>query len=512
MDIPLIQCFGSGTYTFAAIATLVLFAGLGGGFFRYSCNHLINVYLCWRYPIRSTAGKESIPSCQYEWPNGQGDVAKFLAGEQSRASWESKNGLIYRIWNGMTPEVVLTRPEHLRAVFKDSHQHIKAINNNTGWLLGELLGKCVGLISQGAWRELRSVTEGPFVHGAAVANASTIEELTTRHFKDLKAEGKLQSGFHPIDDLRLLPFWIVADIIYGPLSPELKSSLVEIIPLREKLFFRAISGGWIRFKWTQHLPTKTKRELTAFKTSWAAFNEDAHRNAKASPSSTKPPIVSMMAEVERGAVTEEALYHTLDEMLFANLDVMIGGLSWNLLFLAAEPSQQALVRAEISESRKGTEADWSKYLQSSSTLLAACIYESARLKPLAAFSVPQAAPTDRTVEGFVIPAKTNFVIDTHAINIKNDWWGADAEKYRPQRFLERGVTQSRYHYWRFGFGPRQCLGKHVADLLIRSVLVELVENTRLEFADKAKGEETWERKPETWITQPNIRIVCKDLR
>lgn len=47
------------------------------------------------------------------------------------------------------------------------------------------------------------------------------------------------------------------------------------------------------------------------------------------------------------------------------------------------------------------------------TLLLALMLEFARLKPLAAFSIPQAAPTHRVVGGFLITTGTNFVVDIY---------------------------------------------------------------------------------------------------
>lgn len=38
---------------------------------------LLQVWLCWRYPIKTADGSYSIPTCPYHWLNGQGDVAKL---------------------------------------------------------------------------------------------------------------------------------------------------------------------------------------------------------------------------------------------------------------------------------------------------------------------------------------------------------------------------------------------------------------------------------------------------
>ena len=63
------------------------------------------IYLCWRYPIKDQAGAHSLPTCPYSWPNGQGDVGKFLEGIENSEVWGKKYGKVYRIWSGMKSEV-----------------------------------------------------------------------------------------------------------------------------------------------------------------------------------------------------------------------------------------------------------------------------------------------------------------------------------------------------------------------------------------------------------------------
>jgi hypothetical protein len=105
----------------------------------------------------------------------------------------------------------------------------------------------------------------------------------------------------------------------------------------------------------------------------------------------------------------EQLLQTLDEMLFANLDVTMGGLSRNLLLHPRCWQLRSL--------------------------------EPARLKPLAAFSVPQSVPTTRRVGEFLVPPRTNFIVDTRAVNIHNLFWGDDGETYRPAAFLGQKASE-----------------------------------------------------------------------
>lgn len=65
----------------------------------------LNAYLSRRYAIINVDDGSKFPSCEYEWPNGQGDAAKFLHGQKNSEAWEASFGAIYRLWSGMTPEV-----------------------------------------------------------------------------------------------------------------------------------------------------------------------------------------------------------------------------------------------------------------------------------------------------------------------------------------------------------------------------------------------------------------------
>ena len=420
---------------------------------------------------------------------------------------------------------VLTRPEHIKEIFKDSDKHYKAVDNNSGYLMSQILGQCVGLISGNHWRNLRSVTEKAFTRTASTGYVSLVEERITSYFKQLQSSKTLSQGLlDPAEDLKLLPFLIVAEIIYGKLSPELESQLRSMAPRREALFKHVINGGLARFPISKYLPTRANRALADFRTEWHALNKMAYDLAVSSGSNA--PIISLYAAADAGEISHEQMYQTLDEMLYANLDVTLGGISWNVVFLAANRDIQTSLRTEVVAKREEAantsdesgdisnspaQKKFNAYLLSSSTFLAACVLESARLRPLAAFSVPQSAPTPRLVDGYLVPAGTSFVIDSYALNIRNPFWGADSETYRPQRFIEprKGMaTEMRYNYWRFGFGPRQCMGKYVADLVIRMLLVELVEGFELDLRKEDRGGK-WERDRETWINHPKMLVKCE---
>ena len=98
------------------------------------------------------------------------------------------------------------------------------------------------------------------------------------------------------------------------------------------------------------------------------------------------------------------------------------------------------------------------------------------------------------------------MVDSYALNQRNAFWGSDATVYRPTRFQQVKDTEARYNLWRFGFGPRQCLGRYVADLIMKELLTQLLSVYELSMPEK---EETWQRDMQTWINHPDFEIFCR---
>lgn len=385
----------------------------------------------------------------------------------------------------------------------------QAVNNNSGFFMGQLLGKCVGLISGTEWRAVRAALEHPFTRRNATEHVDMIFQWLERHMAERWQHSRLSEGLlDPVEDLKMVPFWIVAEVFYGDLSPKQMQDLQELSTMREDLFKYVIHGGMTRFSFSRYLPTLANKKLALFAKSWRTFNDEAYERAMLTFKSA--PIVELYRLCKHGTITQEQLLHTLDESLFANLDVTTGGISWVMVFLAANPDYPKRLLYELEKHLAEHEGDRKPYILANSTLLSACIAESARLRPLAAFSVPQAAPTTRIVDGYMIPAGTDFIIDAFGMNTRNkSFWGHDVASFRPERFLEqsKGSTELRYHFWRFGFGPRQCMGKYIADFIIRALIIHIVEGYDLSLLDGGKDRD-WTRLPGMWISHPNITLRC----
>lgn len=213
---------------------------------------------------------------------------------------------------------------------------------------------------------------------------------------------------------KTLPFKLVALILYNEaLSDAAFEELLELNNLHEKVMFKTFFGGPERSRLLSHLPTQSNGQMDEFGQKWRAFNLKMIKTAEeVSLSRTKGrvsretntakkhqscPVADMYPSVVNGSITElevstrgatetgetstngTQFLHTIDEILFANIDVTSSVLAFLLVNLARNSSAQRHLRAEILANATSPEA----YVQKTDTLLEHTCMESIRLCPAA---------------------------------------------------------------------------------------------------------------------------------
>jgi cytochrome P450 len=82
--------------------------------------------------------------------------------------------------------------------------------------------------------------------------------------------------------------------------------------------------------------------------------------------------------------------------------------------------------------------------------------------------------------------QTSVVIDAHAINIHNPYWGPDTKEYRPERFDGLNPRDLKYNLSTFGYGSRKCLGVHLGGKMVRGILTALFGKYDVDLEGQAK--------------------------
>lgn len=119
----------------------------------------------------------------------------------------------------------------------------------------------------------------------------------------------------------------------------------------------------------------------------------------------------------------------------------------------------------------------------------ASIREAQRLYPVIGMSLPRRVPTGgMRAHGHYFPAGTTVGCNPASLHRNVDIFGADAESYNPDRWLQDGdadgvarANLERYNLT-WGGGARRCPGRHLAELIVYKVVPALVREFDIEVA------------------------------
>nr|XP_037280430.1 thromboxane-A synthase-like [Rhipicephalus microplus] len=193
-------------------------------------------------------------------------------------------------------------------------------------------------------------------------------------------------------------------------------------------------------------------------------------------------------------------------------ETIASSLSYLTFVLAKYPDVQEKVRQEvvdtISEQRTSVRAfskqsfcsidrsfnlvkrvNWtSRLLQEDLVYLEQVIKETVRLYPPGLTFVTRQAKEDFTYRGTQFKAATCFMVPLYQIHRDPRFW-PDPLQFNPERFgAENEAHLIKVAYMPFGLGPRNCVGKSMATLILKLAMAKLLLQYRLELGPSQMGE------------------------
>lgn len=95
----------------------------------------------------------------------------------------------------------------------------------------------------------------------------------------------------------------------------------------------------------------------------------------------------------------------------------------------------------------------------------ACVQETLRLSPSVSMILPRYTPKGGMfIGGMWVPEGTELAANPYVIHRSRQIFGDDADRFRPNRWLENPdvVKRMNKYFFAFGYGSRRCLGKNIA--------------------------------------------------
>ncbi|CAK9148484.1 unnamed protein product [Ilex paraguariensis] len=159
--------------------------------------------------------------------------------------------------------------------------------------------------------------------------------------------------------------------------------------------------------------------------------------------------------------------------IIAGKDTTATTLSWFIYMLCKHPAIQERVAQEIEEATNMKEitniGDFADRLSEEALekmqYLHAALTETLRLYPAVPVDAKMCLSDDTLPDGFNVRKGDMVAYQPYAMGRMRFIWGDDAEKYRPERWLDENGSfkqESAFKFTAFQAGPRICLGKEFA--------------------------------------------------
>lgn len=219
---------------------------------------------------------------------------------------------------------------------------------------------------------------------------------------------------------------------------------------------------------------KLRRTLAVLDDFLADVIEDHRRNPR-------PDLVTGYLDSTVGMSTQE-IRDGLMTTFLAGHETTGTSLAWTLYQLANTPSIRRTLEAELESVLGGRPATLEDLPNLPYTRMV--VEESLRVYP-PIWLYPRQATQDLEIAGYHIPTGSNLFISPYATHRHPEFWD-NPEAFDPERFTpERVAARDRHAYMPFGFGQRQCIGKHIALLQLQVAVATVAQEMRLSLVPGA---------------------------
>ncbi|KAG9510594.1 Cytochrome protein [Fragariocoptes setiger] len=164
---------------------------------------------------------------------------------------------------------------------------------------------------------------------------------------------------------------------------------------------------------------------------------------------------------DAGRLSRAELWGNAAFMVAAGWDTTAQSLAAFTWLMATNPEKQAKLRDDIvRDGHKSKYLDW-------------CIRETLRLFPPALTA--RCLAHDVEWKGMTLRKGMRLVPSIFNIHRKAEYWGNDADTFRPERFApEESSAHHKAQFFAFGLGPRNCVGGKLAMLEMQLLIARLI--------------------------------------
>ncbi|XP_050512299.1 probable cytochrome P450 301a1, mitochondrial [Diabrotica virgifera virgifera] len=192
----------------------------------------------------------------------------------------------------------------------------------------------------------------------------------------------------------------------------------------------------------------------------------------------KPSFIEHLL-LKENIIGEDVMTVLLD-MFLIGANATVHTVAFFFYHLARNPRCQIKLNQEIKDDTGPVSVEKLKKMK----YLQACLKETLRLEPPIPI-ISRVLSNDVVCHHYRIPKGTHILYGTHMNNMREEYF-EDATKFKPERWFEdeKGGFGNEYQTFAsmpFGYGPRNCLAKEMAENQVASLMLKVCQMFRIEY-------------------------------
>ncbi|XP_078687965.1 cytochrome P450 27C1-like [Branchiostoma floridae x Branchiostoma belcheri] len=409
---------------------------------------------------------------------------------EAQMELEMKYGQMWRSSFGFNDNVNVAHVTLAEQLLRQEGKYPKRMEVNNGMqLYRDLRGYSYGLINHTGpeWRHLRTAVSKRIMRPKEVPRyGDSMNEVVTDMIARFKYLRDSSGGGKTVPDLtNELYKWamesiatVLFDTRLGCLEREVPEKTQQFIDSIATMFKTAFLISALKpWMLTYFKPKVWQRHVEAWDTIFGVAHENIDRK-----------VLDIDARLSRGEeldgsfltymltgtdVTKKDLYATVTELLLAGVDTTSNTMVWTLYELARHPELQDRLHREVTGVVPAGQTPTVEDVKNM-PLLKNVIKEILRVYPVLPAN-GRVLDKDIVLGGYNIPKGTQFAI-LHYNMTRDPEAFEDPESFNPDRWTRMGTEKvNTFSSVPFGFGPRQCAGRRLAEMEMYLVLARLVQ-------------------------------------